>query len=105
MKSVRLVSVIGSAQCSSSEARFAEEVGRLIAKEGMGIVCGGRGGVMEAVCRGAWDAGGFTLGLLPSTHAGDANAFLSVAIPTGMNEARNVLVVLAGEIVLAIGGG
>ena len=105
MKSMRLVSVIGGAQCSQSEAFFAEEIGRLIAKEGLAIVCGGRGGIMEAVCCGVWEQGGFTLGILPSTDAEDANPYLSVALPTGLAEARNVLVVLAGEIVLAIGGG
>jgi uncharacterized protein (TIGR00725 family) len=105
MKTMQLISVIGAAQCSRSEALFAEEAGRLMAIAGLGIVCGGRGGVMEAVCRGAWDKGGFTLGILPSTDMQSANPFLTVALPTGLREARNVLVVLAGAIVLAIGGG
>ena len=105
MKSMRLISVIGGAQCSQSEALFAEEIGRLIAKEGLAIVCGGRGGIMEAACRGAWEDDGFTLGILPSTGVEGANPYLSVILPTGLNEARNVLVVLAGEVVLAIGGG
>lgn len=105
MKSMRLISVIGGAQCNQAEALFAEEMGRLIAKEGLVIVCGGRGGIMEAVCRGAWDQGGLTLGILPSKDGKDANSYLSVALPTGLNEARNVLVITAAEVVLAIGGG
>jgi hypothetical protein len=105
MKSIRLISVIGAAQCSVTEVSFAEEVGRLIAEAGYGVVCGGRGGVMEAVCRGVWEADGFTLGILPTVDLAQANPFLTVALPTGLNEARNVLVILAGEAVLAIGGG
>ena len=105
MNRLRIISVIGGAQCSQTEANFAEEIGRLIAREGLGIACGGRGGVMEAVCRGAWDQGGFTLGILPSLDMESANPYLTVALPTGLGEARNVFVVQAGELVLAIGGG
>jgi uncharacterized protein (TIGR00725 family) len=105
VKRIRLISVIGAVDCDEREAAFAEEVGQLLAKAGFGVVCGGRGGVMEAVCRGAWEHGGFTVGILPSVDRNQANPFLSVALPTGLNEARNVLVVLAGEAVLAIGGG
>ena len=105
MKPIRLISVIGGSQCSQAQASFAEQAGSLIAAAGFGIVCGGRGGVMEAVCRGAWQAEGFTMGILPSIDTGQANPFLTVALPTGLHEARNVLVVLAGEAVLAIGGG
>ena len=105
MKSIRLVSVIGGSECSQAQASFAEKAGSLIAEAGFGIVCGGRSGVMEAVCRGAWQAEGFTMGILPSLGTGGANPFLTIALPTGLNEARNVLVVLAGEAILAIGGG
>jgi uncharacterized protein (TIGR00725 family) len=105
MKSLHLISVIGAADCDQRESAFAEEVGQLLAEAGFGVVCGGRGGVMEAVCRGAWVHGGFTLGILPSVDRDQANRYLSVILPTGLGEARNVLVVLAGEVVLAIGGG
>ncbi len=101
---MRLVSVIGGAECSHEHAIFAETIGRLLAASGYAVVCGGRGGVMEAVCRGAWSAGGITIGILPSPDSEGANPYLSVKLPTGIGEARNVLVVLAGEAVVAIGG-
>jgi len=101
----RLVSVIGGSECTADESALAEEVGRLLAQAGVGVVCGGRGGVMEAVCRGAGSAGGLTIGILPGDGADEGNRHLTVALPTGMGEARNVIVVKAGEAVIAIGGG
>lgn len=99
------VAVIGGNEASADEQQKAYEVGRLLARAGAVIVCGGRGGVMEAACRGAREAGGLTVGILPGKDTADGNAFLSVALPTGMGEARNALVVLAGAAVIAIGGG
>jgi uncharacterized protein (TIGR00725 family) len=69
------------------------------------VVCGGLGGVMEAACRGAKDAGGMTIGILPGTDRSAANPYVDVAIPTGLGEARNALVVRAADAVIAIGGG
>ena len=100
-----LVSVVGGAQCTSQEAYWAEDTGRRLALAGVGVVCGGKGGVMEAACRGAWQAGGLTVGLLPGEQAGEGNDYLTVELPTGLGEARNVLVVRAGEAVIAIGSG
>jgi hypothetical protein len=68
-------------------------------------VCGGLGGVMEAACRGAKEAGGLTVGILPGTDRAAANAFVEVAIPSGLGEARNVLVVRAADALIAVGGG
>jgi uncharacterized protein (TIGR00725 family) len=68
-------------------------------------VCGGLGGVMEAACRGAKDAGGTTVGILPGTDRAAANPFVDVAVATGLGEARNALVVRAADAVIAIGGG
>ena len=101
----RLVSLIGSSKCTTKEAGMAEETGRRLAQAGFGLVCGGRGGVMEAACRGARQAGGVTVGILPGEMAGEGNDYLTVELPTGLGEARNVLVVRAGEAVIAIGGG
>ncbi len=100
-----VVSVIGSASCSQGMADLAEAVGRGLAERGAVLVCGGRGGVMEAACRGAQGAGGLTIGILPGTDADEGNRFLSVALPTGLGQARNTLVALAGQAVIAIGGG
>jgi uncharacterized protein (TIGR00725 family) len=69
------------------------------------LVCGGLGGVMEAACRGAKDGGGTTVGILPGTDRGEANEFVDVAIPTGLGEARNALVVRAADALIAVGGG
>jgi hypothetical protein len=80
-------------------------VGRLLAERGAMVVCGGLGGTMEAACRGAREAGGTTLGLLPGLDRSAANPFVSVAVPTGLGEARNALVVRAADAVIALGGG
>jgi uncharacterized protein (TIGR00725 family) len=69
------------------------------------VVCGGLGGVMEAVCRGAREAGGTTIGILPGADRAAANPFVGVAIPSGLGEARNALVVRAADAVIAVGGG
>jgi uncharacterized protein (TIGR00725 family) len=69
------------------------------------VVCGGLGGVMEAACRGAKEGGGLTVGILPGTERAAANRFVDVAIPTGLGEARNALVVRAADALVAIGGG
>jgi uncharacterized protein (TIGR00725 family) len=69
------------------------------------VVCGGLGGVMEAACRGAKDAGGTTVGILPGSDRAAANPFVDVAIPTGLGEARNALVVRAADALIAVGGG
>lgn len=83
----------------------AREVGHLLAAAGAVVVCGGLGGVMEAVSEGVAEAGGSSVGLLPGRDRTDANASLSIALPTGLGEARNWLVVCASDVVIAIGQG
>ena len=85
-------------------AAEAEEVGRLLAREGAVLVCGGLGGTMEAACRGAASEGGLSVGILPDADRSRANPYLTVAIPTGMGEMRNALVVRAADAVIAIAG-
>ena len=99
------VAVVGSGEAEKRHAAAAEEVGRLIAEGGALLVCGGLGGVMEAACRGARAAGGTTVGLLPGVDRSEANRHVAVAVPTGLGEARNALVVRAADAVIAIGGG
>lgn len=99
------VSVIGSGVPAPTTDAAAERVGTLLAAAGVVVVCGGLDGVMAAVCRGARAAGGRTVGVLPGVDAGAANPWVDLALPTGMGEARNVLVVRAGRAVIAIGGG
>lgn len=101
-----VVGVIGeSAFSDRSHERLAEAVGRGVAEAGCVLLCGGLSGVMEAASRGARQAGGLTVGLLPGTDAVDANPDVMVAIPTGMGQARNALIALASDVVVAIGGG
>lgn len=99
------IGVVGPGRAAPEELRVAEEVGAQLAAAGAVLVCGGLGGVMEAACRGAGAAGGATVGLLPGDDRTAANAWVSIAIPTGLGEARNVLVVRAAQALVAIGGG
>jgi uncharacterized protein (TIGR00725 family) len=69
------------------------------------VVCGGLGGVMEAACRGAKEADGTTVGLLPGSDRAQANRYVDVAVPTGLGEARNALVVRTADALVAVGGG
>jgi len=98
------ISVAGSGSASPEEIALAQQVGRLIAERGAVLICGGLGGVMEAACRGASEAGGMTIGLLPGRDPGAANPHVTVPIPTGIGEARNALVAKASEALIAVGG-
>lgn len=84
---------------------MAEQVGRLIARRGAVLVCGGRGGVMAAACRGAKAEGGTTVGILPGIDRREANAFVDIPIVTGLGEARNAIVVRTADAVIAVSGG
>jgi len=98
------IGVIGSGSCNDEVARAARRVGELIAKAGAVLVCGGLGGVMAAAAEGASAVGGTTVGILPGTDPRAANAGIRIAVPTGMGEARNALVVAASDAVIAIAG-
>lgn len=102
----RQVAVIGSGSCAqtSRPARLAEDVGRRLAEAGVAVICGGLGGVMEAVSRGAGRAGGTVIGIVPGTAAGEANPECTEVIASGVGAARNLAVVASGEVVIAIGG-
>lgn len=98
------VSVIGSGM-DREAAETAHEVGRLLADHGHTVVCGGLGGVMAAACEGAHDGGGETVGILSGEDPATANRFVDVAIATGLGHARNALVVMNGDAVVAVAGG
>jgi uncharacterized protein (TIGR00725 family) len=99
-----IIAVIGDSSCSPQEAKLAETVGELLAQQGATIICGGLGGVMEAVCRGAKSKGGLTVGILPGQDSSMANAWVDIPVVTGIGEARNVAVVKSAQAVIAIGG-
>ena len=98
------VAVIGGGTCSEAEAAIAEEVGRLIARAGAVLLTGGRGGVMEAASRGAAQAGGLVVGILPGEDASDANSWVALPIVTGLGEARNAVLMRSAQAVIAVGG-
>jgi len=101
-----MISVIGGEACGPDALPIAEEVGREIARRGATLVCGGRGGVMEAACRGAASEGGHTIGIMPGRDGEETppNQYVEFPIFTGMGFARNVMVVLSGDAVIAIDG-
>lgn len=99
-----VIAVVGPGRASDDEAAAARVVGRRLAAAGATIVCGGLGGVMAAVCAGAREVGGTTIGILPGLDRAAANPDVTVAVPTGLGEARNVLVVRASDAVVAVGG-
>ena len=98
------VSVIGGSSVGPETAAVAEELGQRLANRDHTVVCGGLGGVMEAVCRGARDASGETIGILPTDRREDANSYVTTPIATGMGHARNALVVMNGDAVIAVDG-
>lgn len=101
-----MISVIGGEACGPDALETAETVGRELARRGATVVCGGRGGVMEAVCRGARAEGGHTIGILPGRGHEDSppNAYVEFPVFTGLGFARNITVVLSGDAVIAIDG-
>lgn len=101
---MKSIAVVGAGTCDQATAELAREVGRLLARHGMTLICGGRGGVMEAACRGAKEAGGLTVGILPGTSVNEANLFVSIPVVTGLGEARNLIIVRSAQAVIAIGG-
>ena len=101
---IRLISVIGAGSAGPEVLELARRVGGEIARAGWGLVCGGMGGVMQAACQGAFEAGGLTVGILPGTDPSVANAYVRVPIATGLGQGRNLLVVLAGAGALAVSG-
>jgi uncharacterized protein (TIGR00725 family) len=98
------ISVIGSSEDEPELLRHAEQVGRGIAEAGAVLVCGGLTGVMEAASRGAAEAGGDALGILPTIEPADANEHVTHAVATGIGHARNLAVVASGDAVIAVGG-
>jgi uncharacterized protein (TIGR00725 family) len=99
------VGVAGASQPDARLVTLAEALGRRLAEAGATVLCGGGTGVMTAVCRGAREAGGMTVGLLPGPDRSGGNPYLTVALPTGLGEGRNLLLVRASDALVAVGGG
>jgi uncharacterized protein (TIGR00725 family) len=99
-----MIAVIGGDAALEDACAQAEAAGREIGRLGHTLVCGGRGGVMEAACRGALDAGGHTVGILPGPDRADANRYVEFPVVTNMGAARNTIVVLSADAVIAVDG-
>lgn len=100
----RRIGIIGAGLCDDDIRQLAEETGRMVAERGAILYCGGLGGVMEAAAKGAVEAGGTTVGILPGAKVSDANPFITVPVVTGMSHARNVILVRSCEVLIAISG-
>lgn len=102
-----LISVIGSDESDESLSNLAresaEKIGKLVAKKNGVIVCGGRGGIMKSVCKGAKSENGITVGILPDSKS-EANEFVDIPLITGLGHKRNFLVVISSDVVIALGG-
>lgn len=105
LRECRRIGVMGPAVCDAHVAAQAREVGERIARAGAILICGGRGGAMEAAAEGAHNAGGVTVGILPGTDLRDANPYIDIPIVTGIGDARNTINILTSEAVIAIHGG
>lgn len=99
------VGVAGASRAESALLDQAEVLGRRLAEGGAIVVCGGGPGVMAAVCHGAQSAGGTTVGLLPGLDRAEGNPHLTIAIPTGLGQGRNLLLVRSSDALIAVGGG
>jgi len=98
------ISVAGASECGQEWLDMAYEVGSLIAARGHVMICGGLGGVMDAAARGVHDQDGTSIGILPDADRTRASKWLTVSIPTDMGHARNTLIALSGDVVIAVGG-
>src|SRR6266849_7787096 len=104
MRVVQHIGVIGEGTCSKRTAALARRVGDAVARAGAVLISGGRGGVMEAASRGAAEAGGVVVGILPGFRRQEANRWVTVPIVTGMDQARNVVLVRSCDALIAVGG-
>jgi uncharacterized protein (TIGR00725 family) len=99
-----IIGIIGGNKVSDQIAQTAYLVGKLIAERGGIVLCGGLGGVMESACKGAFEFGGMTIGILPGTDKADANPYVKIPIPTGLGYARNAIIAQTCDAYIAIGG-
>ena len=99
-----IIGVIGASRPTAAGADQAEQVGRLLAEHGVVLVCGGLGGVMAAASRGCAGSGGEVLGILPGPDPSQANPHVTLAVPTNMGHARNVIIAHTAQALIAVEG-
>lgn len=100
----KIISVIGGHSCNKEVEQLAQKLGKKLAKVADFLVCGGLGGTMEAVCQGFKAGKGVTIGIIPSYNKKEANPYVDIVIPTGLGLARNVLVIQAADLIVALPG-
>ena len=101
---VGIISVIGASEINKETEKLTVELGRLLARNKYVISCGGLSGVMEAVCKGAKEENGLTIGIIPNENKKAANKYIDIVIPVPFSQARNIVVVLSGDACVAIAG-
>ncbi len=101
---LKLIGVIGAGNCNKKTYDIAYEVGELIGRNGKIVVCGGLYGVMEACCKGAKNAGGTTIGILPGYNIEQCNKYVDIPIATGMGHSRNIIIASTSQLLIAVGG-
>ncbi len=104
LKKKTRIGIIGGSKPDKSSYQLAFQVGRLIGEKGGILVCGGLGGIMEASARGAKQAGGLTVGILPGNYLSEANPYIDFPVATGLGYARNSLVAMNADVLIAIDG-
>lgn len=104
LRKKKRIGVIGGAKADAKSRQIAFRIGQLIAEKGAILVCGGLSGIMEASSRGAKEAGGKTMGILPGNSPDDANPYIEIAIATGLGYSRNSLVAMNADVLIAIDG-
>jgi len=98
-----IIGVVGPSEPTEKEYRFAETLGRLIAKEGWELITGGKGGIMEGASKGAQEENGISIGILPEKSKISANPYVDIAISTGIGEARNFIIANSADALVAVG--
>jgi len=99
------IGVIGAGACPAPTYELARKLGFEIGKRGWALVCGGLKGVMEGAARGCVEAGGITVGILPGLDRRSANPYINIAVPTGLGDGRNLLIIRSSDVVVAVSGG
>ncbi|MFX1394141.1 MAG: TIGR00725 family protein [Promethearchaeota archaeon] len=99
-----IISIIGASEIDKTTENLTIELGRLLAKNNYAISCGGLSGVMEAICKGAKEEHGLTIGIIPHKDKTVANKYVDIVIPVPFSQARNIVVVLSGDVCVAISG-
>lgn len=99
-----VIGIIGPRDATEAQLSAADKIGNILGGLGLTLICGGKGGVMEAVSKGCSEAGGLMIGILPGSVPEDANQYVSVALPTGMGEARNMMIAKSARVLIAVGG-